>query len=841
MRKGTIKAAVLLLVFIVATGVFDKVMNHANKDLTMEMQEATLPVITLGDGTREINELRGYVSDMDAAFMRDAITPIGDDRQLPITIRTFQAEVDAISYEIRSLNAERLIANADVKDFERTEGRISAVLPIQNLLEKNEEYLLIIRLLCGERTVCYYTRIMEPSGCHVEECLDFALDFHEKTFHKDQADSLATYMERTTGDNSTLHLVTLNSSLRQISWADFKAERLTMPVPSIKEITDSYTVIVLDYVVVGVGEGGEGEYYNVEEYYRVRYAPERSYLLNFERTMDQIFREEIAGVEDQSIMLGIRDPEVEFRANEEGTSVAFVQEGELWSYSAAENSFAKVFSFRGYEGIDGRENYGEHAIKIAGVDEAGSVDYVVYGYMNRGAHEGEVGMAAYHYDCIANTNEEMVFLPSRRSYEVMRSEVGRLLYVSEAGELFLMLDDAVYGIDLGTRKTREVASGLSEDSFAASASNRAIAWSGEDGSITVKNLSTGKESEISGSPGETLIPLGFMREDFVYGVARDSDVFEDAAGNTTVPMYQVRIEEITDEGRTLLKTYQKDGYFVSGVEFSDYTMYLKRIKYNGSAFVDADQDMIMNREGGGGELVKAEAVNSGQKEALVRLSLGAPVSGRSPRVLTPKEAIIGEGREVALLSEDAPSRYYVYARGEVPCSTESVSEAVIAANEHMGVVLDQEQRYVWKRARSLAKEPLKDIPAAAEGEAQDEGSPIARCLDAMLQREGIHVSAGALIAGGETPREILTDAMHDFLVLDLAGCSVDEVLYYVSCGSPVFAMSGSDKAVLITGYDGSFVYIFDPAAGGATKRIGMADAENLFDGAGRVFFSYLPR
>ena len=63
-------------------------------------------------------------------------------------------------------------------------------------------------------------------------------------------------------------------------------------MPSIKEITDTYNVIVLDYVVTSIGEGGESEYYNVEEYYRVRYTNDRMYLLNFERTMDEIFRAE---------------------------------------------------------------------------------------------------------------------------------------------------------------------------------------------------------------------------------------------------------------------------------------------------------------------------------------------------------------------------------------------------------------------------------------------------------------------------------------------------------------------------------------------------------------------
>lgn len=263
-------------------------------------------------------------------------------------------------------------------------------------------------------------------------------------------------MERTTGDNTTLQFVSLNSSLKQVSWADFKGERLTEPVPSIKEITPTYNVIVLDYVVSSVNESGQIEYYNIEEYYRVRYTTSRIYLLNFERTMNQIFRGENDSVYDQYIQLGIREANVEYKANEAGTSVAFVQEGELWSYNTVENTLAKVFSFRGYEGIDSRENYGEHDIKIVGVDEAGSVDYIVYGYMNRGIHEGEVGIAVYHYDSLANTDEELVFIPSDKSYEVMKSELGQLMYVNEGGELFLMLDGCVYGIDLNTLSVREL-------------------------------------------------------------------------------------------------------------------------------------------------------------------------------------------------------------------------------------------------------------------------------------------------------------------------------------------------------------------------------------------------
>lgn len=293
MRKGTIKAAVLAAVFIGAVLIFGRFMNDTNEDLTTEMKEATLPVITMYQGDQELNELHGYVTEMDAAYMRDTITPVGEDRKLPIVIQTNQTAVDTISYEIRSLDATRLIANADVTSYEERSGKITADLQIQNLLEEGEEYLMIIRLGSGDRSICYYTRIAEPVDCYVSECVAFVKDFNDKTFNDETSGTLATYMERTTGDNTTLQYVSLNSSLRQVSWADFKGERLTEPVPSIKEITPTYNVIVLDYVVSSVNESGQIEYYNIEEYYRVRYTTSRIYLLNFERTMNQISAEKM--------------------------------------------------------------------------------------------------------------------------------------------------------------------------------------------------------------------------------------------------------------------------------------------------------------------------------------------------------------------------------------------------------------------------------------------------------------------------------------------------------------------------------------------------------------------
>ena len=150
--------------------------------MTTELEEATLPTVQLYYKEQKINELYGYVDEMNAVYMRDSITPIDTDRLLPIRVQNGSYAVDELSYEIRSMDTKRLIADAKVDSYSQKNGVITADLPIQNLLDSNAEYLLIIHLLHGDDTLNYYTRIIEPQDCYVKESIDFAKDFHEKTF-----------------------------------------------------------------------------------------------------------------------------------------------------------------------------------------------------------------------------------------------------------------------------------------------------------------------------------------------------------------------------------------------------------------------------------------------------------------------------------------------------------------------------------------------------------------------------------------------------------------------------------------------------------------------------------
>ena len=91
------------------------------------------------------------------------------------------------------------------------------------------------------------------------------------------------------------------------------------------------------------------------------------------------------------------------------------------------------------------------------------------------------------------------------------------------------------------------AENLSMDSCSVSESNRMIAWqSGEryaSESLILMNLSTGEQTRIEAGSGNYILPLGFMGEDIVYGIARQADITRDDTGAMVFPMYQVKIQD----------------------------------------------------------------------------------------------------------------------------------------------------------------------------------------------------------------------------------------------------------------------------------------------------------
>ena len=841
MNRKIVKPIVLSVLFLAALIVFCITTNQDNQDLTTTMKEATLPIVRCYQGNNSVAQLHAYVNKMDVPSMRDSIVPVDDERILPISISTFGRKIDSLQYEIRSLDGSRLVARNEISDLEEKSQTIRAQLAIQNLLGEDEEYELVLTLISGKKELYYYTRLIQTTDCYTKECMDFALQFHEYTFREDAQQFISKYMDAATSDATSLQYVDLGSTLRQITWADFEPEKIGKANASFKEINDSYNVITLQYVVTGKDSEGNTAYYNIEEYYRLRMTDTRMYVLNFERTMNRIFRGEDSFISDSNrIQLGIRDPRIEYSISEAGDVVAFVQEGELWCFDRVNHKIVQVFSFRGTEGIDERENWDQHDIKIARVDEAGSVDFVVYGYMNRGTHEGEVGTAVYHYDGIVHTVEEEVFIPSEQSYEVLKAQMGQLLYVNEQGILYLIMDQNLYQVDLGTHKPRIVVKNLTESCYEISESNQYFAWVDseaeyESTSLHLMDLNDGSVQEITEGEKYYLRPLGFIDDDFIYGAAQKKQVIVTTAGNTVFPMDYLKIMGARENSGKILKEYRPQKGKIESIQVEDYTVTVQLVRKRDGRYLAYGTDSIMNREADTNEKISVVSTATDIWETQYQLLLSEPADDGKIKMITAKEVLLETPRTLSLNDGNNQELFYVYKKGDVILATESISDAIVCANENMGIVVDASQQYIWMRARKSAQNAFSGIQAAKD----DRGSSsVVQSVSALLQYKGAGVCVKDLTGRGMTPKSIMEQELKDCLVLDISGCTVEEILFYVSSGSPVVAMTGTDSAVLVNGYTAERIYYFDPASE-SVKSKSLKDADEWFSEAGNIYFTYL--
>ena len=839
MKKTIIRIAVCVVVFLASALIIGSIMNQGHNNMTMEMAPATLPMITMESGGVACNELHGNTVEMDVAYQKDCITLLGEGRQANFTVDTFGREITGISTEVRSIDGSRLIENSEVTGWKANGKSFSVSLTLKDLIDTNTQYSLTLILeLEGEQKVYYYTTILWNDDVHISEILEFATDFHGKLYDKEVAKELTKYLEPNSKltDNGTFHKVNIHSSFQQITWGSLEPVQEDAASIRLTQISGNVASLLMDFVV-STGEGKNKIYYNVEEYYRVRYTSERMYLLDYERTMTQI-PDTTRMYANDKILLGITDENVGMMESADGNTVVFSDMGQLLSYNAATNRLTVIFSFYDKDNADRRTLYDNHGIKILDVDEGGNVKFAVYGYMNRGRHEGETGIQIISYDNSLNTIEEEVYIPYSKSYAVLKDEMEQLLYRNRQQHVYFFLENGVYDVDLENRSAEQLVSIRQDDSLQVSENHEIIVWQeGDDinhsNQLNVRNLNTGEQTVIRAEDGEAIRPLGFMGEDIIYGVARESDIRTENSGQIFYPMYKVCISNSSGDN---LKEYGQDGIYIVDCAIEGNQITLSRIQRseNGSYQKILD-DQIMNNveeEPGQNKVVTADI---DIYERYVQIQTKTTIDTKTIKVLNPKEVVFEGGRELTLDAVSEVSRYYVYNAYGVQGIYSAPGKAVKEAYDSSGVVANDRGITVWLKGNRVSR---NQIMAIKEESVTDQKNSLTVCLDNILRHAGITRNTEYDLAQGKTAIQILEENMTGVQVLDLSGCSLDAVLYYVNQDIPVLAILEDGEAVLVTGFNEFNVVIMEPSTGKLYKK-GMNDATAWFAENGNHFITYM--
>ena len=840
MKKIWIKKIVAVIVFIISVFIIDKVINRENADITAEMAKATLPVISIEVEDYIVNTMYGYTSRRQEAFTKGELTPITGERILTLMIDTFQTKVESIDYEVRSMNGQRLIEGSEITDFEKEGNLIHFSIQLKDLIEADMEYSFItILTLEGGEEVFYYTRFIQNDNYHTKEKLDFVLDFHNVTFSDSDGQEIKKYLESgSKGDNSSFHSVNIYSSLKQVMWDELPIQKVQEPNILIKDISTQTAGIVLQYLVQEKGSRNEN-YYFVEEYYRIRYTASRMYLLDYERTMEEIFDADSSSFKGNMIRLGIVSKEDSIEESESGAYLAFINGNRLFLYNTVDNQLSQVFSFYDRLNFDIRSRNRDFEIKILDLEENGSLTFMIAGYMNRGIHEGRVGIVIYYYNRMMNTIEEQIFIPYEKSTDILIQELKNISYLNKENHIFLILNNTLYDVNLNERIQKTVVSGITENTYKVSLSQRMMVWLKENepfasDTLVWLDLDNGQKIETSAELGEKITALGFIGEDLVYGLAKEEDINTDALGNTLFPMYKILIKN--QEG-SILKTYQKENCYVTDSKITNNLITLNRVQRIGEhAYKAIEDDHIASNDIEKGGVNQVVTATENIYKSIVRIEMKSVADESLLKVLTPKEVMFEGARELELEQKNALECYYVYGSYGVEYITNSSAEAIALAYQLSGSVVDENGKYIWKKGTVHTR---NQIMAIKEERISQEKSSLAVCLDTILQFEGISFLTQSLLDIGEDAFSILGSTLRQKKMLDLEGCILDSILYYVDQDIPVLALLNSGEAVLIIGFNEQNVVIMDPKTGTIAKK-GMNDSRTMFAQNGNRFITYIP-
>ena len=840
MKKKFYYGVILVVIFLIVMAVLffwpKDNKEDSNKNRTV-MSEAVLPIIYSYYEDIRMNPLHGYVEDMDTIAMRDTLTPLEEDRKLKLDIDTFGAEVSRISYEIRTMDMGRILENTEVKDWEKA-SVIEAVLQIENLLTEDEEYRLTINLtLADGKEVSYYTRIVWGLD-NVYEKFSYVKNFNERTFDKEAALELVHYLESgPKGDNTNYGYVNIYSSFQQVTWGDLDIKVISDIDISLKEINGNISYFLVEYYVNSKNMYGTEEMYKVTEYYRTRHTSTRTYLLNFERTMEQYFAPVSENVQGGRINLGITEDTdgavVEAAESPSGKRTCFVRNGELWQYFAEEKTFTQVFSFA--EESDKRTLWGQHDIKIASVDDEGNVVFIVYGYMNRGKNEGRVGVSVCRYTDADKTVEELMYIPYDKQFAMLSECVGDVCYVNSSNWLFFLFEEKLYSVDLASREYTVIIEDIKEDRYIVNAAGNTLVWQvGEDNvatEIKILNLDTSKENSITCKQEELIQIIGYMDGDIVYGVTRTEDVVKDALGDYTCYMYKLCI---ADANKIQVGSYEKENIYIKDAIISDRMITLDRYEKNeDGAFEPVIVDYITSNVSGGKEPLSLDVVVTELKKKEIWMNISGK-DGDVKLVVDETESVYFEDNKVVSLEtgKGATDRYFVYSKSNYRKSFDNVADAILLANEEMGIVTDYKGRYIWKRGNTYTSRNISGVTIQP-----DEENTLAACLDAVLKKLGIVTVSKNLLEEGKSVADIFK-SQEGYDCLYLNEVSLEQVLYCVNEDRMVIGKIGEDEYTVIIGYDNNNVTLLSAVKGNSYK-MKLDAASKQFKENGNIFISYL--
>jgi len=828
-----ISGAVFGLVFIISVVCFNYLFIGRNSRAVSETSEASLPVLSVMTSDNEVNNMHGHTSEMDKNLIRDSIVPLETDYNFSVVLKQAKEDFSAVTYTIYETDNET-VKETGVVSFKEGKKKTTADIMLKKKLGTGNVYLMDLTLENDKGVdIHYYTRVKYGTELHFTECMKFINEFHDAALEGGASGTeyVGRFLEpKESNLNNDLSKVDIHSNSDLVCYAGMNPVVEREFPAKVTEITNDLSSVEKQMVLSYEKSNGEKEYYLVTEYYKVRYSFSRMYLLDYERMQEEYFQYDAVDTARNRFLIGTTlSNEKDLHTQNDCELAAFVQNNQLWLYDYQAGQMVKVFSFLGEDYRDIQNNYNEHGIDILNMDKKGNITFIVYGYMNRGSHEGENGICVYRFDCDHRVNEEVMFLPAGIPYENMKEDISKLAYLSEDDCFYFYLDGSIYKVNARKKGSEVIQSQVSEDEIVSSEKGYfAIA---DDNKIVVTNMETDEKKTISCEDDETAFSIGFIESDFVYGIADSSEAKTTVDGSKVTPMKKVLI---VDKDLKVVKTYEKSNVYIMSAKTQENVVKMSRASKTGSGYKKLVDDYIHYKEDSKGKVTFEYSYHSDLYNQLYMAFPSYVYVSEVPKLVNAKESASDNYKMIDYeTNTDRNKTCYVYAKGELQGSYTSIKEAIAVAKKGAGVVVNSKQEYIWEKG--VAKEYAK-APNVSIVKVDKKANSFAGCMEMLLKLNADDTSYQEIAKQDGTPEQIMEKYLGDKAV-NLSGCSLDDILYYISEGRPFIAKCSDGKYVVVMSYNSTKIRYIDPVKGDSIQE-DRTKMKNDFKKAGSIFYSY---
>ena len=801
MKKIIVRIAVLSAIFIATFAFVFRTIDYktsSSTEVSAKSQGAALPVVSFSVSGNEINQTEGYTVLWDDNCPRESITPVSTAKEFSVLIKEKGKNVKKVSVDVMTIPSLDVIENIDIPSLTTTEdGRLSADISVSADMTPGEEYLCRVTLMDDEGGyIYYYTRLQVTTFGNLTKNIEYVTNFHNCTFSKDDVSSLEEPME--TDDSLTVtdySDIDITADLNSLSFGDLGVSEIYRIVPTISEYNDTYVSIGLSFWVRStVGN------YNVikcHENYRLNYTESKIYLLDYERTMDEIFDGSALRVDDGYLDLGISSEKdsLNMLKSEDGKILLFSYQGTLWELNTETNEMHKLLSYSDGSDYD-RNEYIRYDFTLLSVDNGGDAQFAVYGKIGRGDYEGRCGVIYYSYSAETNRIQEMMFIPVNLDYKELDGAFGKVSYTSEFGVFYFTLFDSYYSYELKTHVLHTEVEDLGENWVYFPDSMTLVYNESPDLSVNKRivflDVKTQEKKYISDDAGRLLDLQGTIDGRIVYGTTDASLISRFDDGSELIPYTYLAI---MDASQKLETDYNPpEGTYVGDVTLDQSLIHLDLYASAGKTadagypvyhYSASDVIIDIHPVSEAVPLYTTEYDTTRRKLMYVKMPSGYTPEA-APSVYDAEIAVVNADTS-ALISHEKTEHYYVYAYGNMVFTSENLGEAIDYAAACVGTVTDYEGCVAWTCGITAKEYTMSSFKIG----------DYTFDTDAKTLYEWVAEKSGMKTAAIKVG-------------------NIEEVQYFINRGRPV-CVTYNGGYVVAYGYEVSYIVFRDPATGNRSQ------------------------